>query len=208
MLCLVLGVSLSAAAAPPPPEHPKIQGQATVDFAQSHGVDPATATIQTDERGAKFISDDQGNFVIQYPKEEAGLLARTSNQASVLAADWSAGACAGSFTPLTKLNNTVTWGGSESCVGSDPNALYPHYLNGALRATCAGEWPFCGLYSDEAYATSNNDRYSRVANIYAQAACDTSENYRFMNSIRPVLKGTQYRPFESASVVLPCNVTA
>lgn len=97
---LVLGVNLSAAAAPPQPDHPKISGQASVEFAKSHGVDPVTATIQTDQRGAKFIMDAKGNFAIQYPKEETEALARTTDKASVLASNWSAGACAGSFTPL------------------------------------------------------------------------------------------------------------
>lgn len=183
---------------------------AAIALAEEYGLDTSSLEIQSDGQGARFLVDARGRYIMQFPTEESTEKAKRASKLVPLSSAWSAGVCWGSFTPLTRLNGNITWGGSNTCSASSPLIVYPHYIVGKLRATCAGSWPFCGVYSDEAGPfASNNSRYSNVANLYVETRCDTAENYRFENNLKVYVRGVEYGPFATpGGTVVPCNVTA
>ncbi|OMH37114.1 hypothetical protein BGP79_15660 [Tersicoccus sp. Bi-70] len=176
------------------------------EYAQAHNVDLTQSTVVADGKGARFVSDKGGDFALFYPVAASSPQARTS--ATMAAGGLSYGACTGSFHGPMKINNNVEWGGQSSCTSTNPNDLYVHRLEARLRSTCAGAWPFCGVYSDvRGPIWSPDSPYNRVATAIGLDHCTTGTNYRYVNSIYVTVHSVKYGPFENpGGVVLPCNV--
>lgn len=203
------GLSTENSAAQAPMTKSPVNDPSTRSLAKSKGLKLEGLTIQSDAIGGRFLLDTEGNWFLQIPSEPASLPLKQHALDVTLPANWSATGCVGSFKTMAKQTGELYWGATNSCASTSVSGVYPHWITGALRATCAGSWPAYGLYRDEdGPVSSTNNRSSRVANIYREPRCDTNANYRFLTSVRVYVRGIQFGPYESASKIFACNVTA
>lgn len=157
------------------------------------GVD-GNVTVQTDAKGASFYLDDQGDWVLELPTEK--------NQSESRA--WNLTGCVGSFFGPQKVNNTLEWGGSNTCTST--TSLFKHEVRMTLRDTCVG--PFC-ITTDTLWTavSPRSAQYSRVASAVRAANCVDDDDRSYSQVARVTVRSTQFGPFVSNSVVITdCHV--
>jgi len=153
-------------------------------------------TVQTDEQGAHFYLDGDGDWYFTTPSE-AG-----EGEISPM---WSATFCTGSFFGPQKVGSYLEWGGQNSCGSSSPNGVYPHYLDTMLRDTCQGN--LCWIVDNLWIVRSNNNWYGTVATVADSRYCAASDDRRYSIVAWPTVKGTKYGPFVSGSTAISgCHV--
>jgi hypothetical protein len=164
------------------------------------GHDPSGSVIstQTDEKGAEFQLYDSGDWTIQIPASQPG-------EVGTNALEFEAGACAGTFAQISVVANGLVWGSQNACVGTDPNAVYPHSLRMELRSTCSG-FP-CGILNVEREASAPGSLYDNVKTVAESEPCVTGTTYEYDQIAYPTVNGVEYGPFvDSPLAVVPCNI--